>query len=508
MPESEPQERRRWFRRSERGRAISPEDPAPPDETPDESQAAIEEAVEAAEPPISPLENVLWDPLETEPAGPSGPDGEPEASVPQSEADAPRPRRRLRIGRRRRERSEETAETDEPTETDEPVDTEHSEVAGTDGPAEDTEPATTAEPEPEPDPEPEPEPEREPPGPSPAIAEYELGIATFETVLWTPADGEPTAPSEPDEEPQESIHVPGDEAPRPRRRLRIGGRRRRRSEEATDIEAAEVAESEDGPEDAEAEPEPAPEPEPEPEPQGPPPPAVAGHELVKRYGVGDAEVQALRGVTVSIESGTFTAIMGPSGSGKSTLMHILAGLDVPTEGRVEIAGRALDTLSDRELTLLRRDQVGFVFQSFNLLPVLNVEENLRLPLSIAGVTPDPEWIDTLLDAVGLTDRREHRPSQLSGGQQQRVAVARALVTRPAVVFADEPTGNLDSAAGGEVLDLLRHAVDDFDQTIVLVTHEATAAARADRVLFLEDGRVARDAGRLAADAILDALKRH
>jgi putative ABC transport system ATP-binding protein len=481
MPESEPQERRRWFRRSERGRAISPDDPAPPDETLDEPQAAMEEAVETAEPPIEPLENVLWDPLEIEPAGPSGPDEEPEASVPESVADAPRPRGRLRIGRRRRERSEETAETEEP------VDTEHSEA--------------------EPEPEPEAEPDPEPPGPPPAITEHGLGIAPFETVLWAPPDGEPTTPSEPGEEQDATIPESDDEAPPPRRRLRIGRRRRERSEDTADIE---VAESEDGPEDGEpeAEPEPTPEPEPEPEPPRPPPPAVAGHELVKRYGVGDAEVQALRGVTVSIESGTFTAIMGPSGSGKSTLMHILAGLDDPTEGRVEIAGRALDTLSDRELTLLRRDQVGFVFQSFNLLPVLNVEENLRLPLSIAGVTPDPEWIDTLLDAVGLTDRRKHRPSQLSGGQQQRVAVARALVTRPAVVFADEPTGNLDSAAGGEVLDLLRRAVDDFDQTIVLVTHEATAAARADRVLFLEDGRVARDAGRLAADAILDALKRH
>jgi putative ABC transport system ATP-binding protein len=468
MPESEPEERRRWFRRAERGRAISPDDPAPPEETLGEPQDAMERAMETAEPPIAPIENVLWDPVDSEPAGPSEPDEEPEAGVPESDADAPRPRRGLRIGRRRRKPSPETAETEEP------LDTEHDEISGADGP------------------------ETEPPGPPPAINAYELGIATFETVLWAPPDREPTAPSDPDQAPEAVVPEPDDDSPQPHRRLRIRRRRRERSAQPADTEEAEPASAADA--------EPAL--EPEPEPSGPPPPAVAGHELVKRYGVGDAEVQALRGVTVSIESGTFTAIMGPSGSGKSTLMHILAGLDDPTEGRVEIAGRALDTLSDRELTLLRRDQVGFVFQSFNLLPVLNVEENLRLPLSIAGVTPDPEWIDTLLDAVGLTDRRKHRPSQLSGGQQQRVAVARALVTRPAVVFADEPTGNLDSAAGGEVLDLLRRAVDDFDQTIVLVTHEATAAARADRVLFLEDGRVARDAGRLAADAILDALKRH
>jgi putative ABC transport system ATP-binding protein len=347
----------------------------------------------------------------------------------------------------------------------------------------------------------------EDPSPPDAAPDDESTAAAVEAESWTHVEG--TLP-----DPSHSQSA--EDGPRRLRRLRIGRRRSGRAEVAEDAETVEATEPADPTEpeppaepkpEPEPEPKPEPEPEPEPEPPGPPPPAVAGHDLVKRFGVGDAEVQALRGVNVSIESGTFTAIMGPSGSGKSTLMHILAGLDDPTEGRVEIAGRALDSLSDRELTLLRRDQVGFVFQSFNLLPVLNVDENLRLPLSIAGVTPEPEWIDTLLAAVDLADRRKHRPSQLSGGQQQRVAVARALVTRPAVVFADEPTGNLDSAASEEVLDLLRRAVDDFGQTIVLVTHEATAAARADRILFLEDGRVARDAGRLKADAILDALKR-
>ena len=205
---------------------------------------------------------------------------------------------------------------------------------------------------------------------------------------------------------------------------------------------------------------------------------VRGHELTKRYGEGDAAVDALRGVDVAFEPGTFTAIMGPSGSGKSTLMHILAGLDRPTSGWSEIDGTRLDSLSDHALTLLRRRRVGFIFQSYNLLPVLDAEENIVLPLRIGGREPDREWLDTLVDAIGLRDRLTHRPSEMSGGQQQRVAVARALVTRPAVIFADEPTGNLDSASSREVLALLRRAVDEFGQTIVMVTHDA--ARRRDR----------------------------
>ena len=233
---------------------------------------------------------------------------------------------------------------------------------------------------------------------------------------------------------------------------------------------------------------------------------VRGHELTKRYGEGDAAVDALRGVGVAFETGTFTAIMGPSGSGKSTLMHILAGLDRPTDGWCEIDGTRLDTLSDHALTLLRRRRVGFIFQSYNLLPVLDAEENIVLPLRIGGRDPDRTWLDTLIDAVGLRDRLTHRPAEMSGGQQQRVAVARALITRPAVVFADEPTGNLDSTSGEEVLALLRRAVDDFGQTIVMVTHDAGAAAVADRLLFLADGRVVDDRGAMGVDAILDHLK--
>jgi putative ABC transport system ATP-binding protein len=228
--------------------------------------------------------------------------------------------------------------------------------------------------------------------------------------------------------------------------------------------------------------------------------------LTKRYGEGDAAVDALRGVDVSFSAGTFTAIMGPSGSGKSTLMHILAGLDQPTSGSVEIAGTRLDALNDQDLTLLRRSQVGFIFQSYNLLPVLTAEENVLLPVRIAGERADPEWLETLIAATGLGDRRSHRPSELSGGQQQRVAVARALITRPEVIFADEPTGNLDSASGRDVLDLLRRAVDEFGQTIVMVTHDATAAAVADRVLFLADGRVVDEHTGLSVEEILDHLK--
>jgi putative ABC transport system ATP-binding protein len=233
---------------------------------------------------------------------------------------------------------------------------------------------------------------------------------------------------------------------------------------------------------------------------------VRGHALTKRYGEGVAAVDALRGVDVDFAPGTFTAIMGPSGSGKSTLMHILAGLDRATDGWVEIDGTRLDQLSDRDLTLLRRRRVGFIFQSYNLLPVLNAEENIVLPMRIGGHDPDRAWLDTLIDAVDLRDRIMHRPAEMSGGQQQRVAVARALVTRPAVIFADEPTGNLDSSSSREVLALLRRAVDEFGQTIVMVTHDAGAAATADRQLFLADGRIVDDRDGLSVEEILDDLK--
>ena len=233
---------------------------------------------------------------------------------------------------------------------------------------------------------------------------------------------------------------------------------------------------------------------------------VVGRALTKRYGDGDVAVDALRGVDVAFAPGSFTAIMGPSGSGKSTLMHILAGLDQPTSGSVEIAGTELAALGDHDLTLLRRSQIGFIFQSYNLLPVLTAEENVLLPLRIAGERADPAWLEALIETVGLGDRRTHRPSELSGGQQQRVAVARALITRPAVVFADEPTGNLDSESGRDVLDLLRRAVDEFGQTIVMVTHDAAAAATADRVIFLADGSVVDEHAGLSVDDILDRLK--
>jgi putative ABC transport system ATP-binding protein len=229
---------------------------------------------------------------------------------------------------------------------------------------------------------------------------------------------------------------------------------------------------------------------------------VSAHEVTRRYGEGDAAVDALRGVTLDIAPGQFAAVMGPSGSGKSTLMHILAGLDKPTAGTVEIAGTDLTNLSDKKLTLLRRHQVGFVFQFFNLLPALTAEENIRLPLQIAGNKPDKDWFSTVVERTGLADRLDHRPAQLSGGQQQRVAIARALISRPAVIFADEPTGNLDSATSGEILTLLREAVDAYDQTTVMVTHDAGAAASADRVLFLADGLIVRDeAGQSAGDII-------
>jgi putative ABC transport system ATP-binding protein len=219
---------------------------------------------------------------------------------------------------------------------------------------------------------------------------------------------------------------------------------------------------------------------------------VEAHELVRVYGDGDATVHALRGVSLAVERGKLTAVMGPSGSGKSTLMHLLAALDEPTEGYVAIAGTRLDDLNDTQLTKLRRTHIGFIFQFFNLLPMLTAEENIVLPLTLAGEKPEVAFFDDLLGKVGLQDRRRHRPSQLSGGQQQRVAIARALVSRPSVVFADEPTGNLDSKTGGEILDLLRGSVQDYGQTLVMVTHDARAAATADRILFIADGVIVKE----------------
>jgi putative ABC transport system ATP-binding protein len=242
-------------------------------------------------------------------------------------------------------------------------------------------------------------------------------------------------------------------------------------------------------------------------PTAPPTTAVvAARGITRRYGVGDTAVDALRGVDLDLEPGRFIAIMGPSGSGKSTMMHILAGLDSPTAGQVWIAGKEITRLGDRELTVLRRDKVGFVFQFFNLLPMLTARENIELPLSIAGRKVEREWMDTLVGEVGLADRLSHRPSELSGGQQQRVAIARALVTKPAVIFADEPTGNLDSKTGGEILELLHRSVKQLQQTIVMVTHDPRAAAIADQVLFLEDGLIVQRAGHMTADEILDVMK--
>ena len=235
-------------------------------------------------------------------------------------------------------------------------------------------------------------------------------------------------------------------------------------------------------------------------------PIVEARELRRRYGQGEAAVDALAGVTVAFPAGRFAAIMGPSGSGKSTLMHILAGLDPPTSGEVAVGGVQLTGLGDAELTRLRRDRIGFIFQTFNLLPVLDAEENILLPLSIAGRKPDREWFDRLIDTVGIRDRLGHRPAEMSGGQQQRVAVARALISRPAVVFADEPSGNLDSKASNDVLELLRHAVDDFSQTVVMVTHDAHAASFADRLLVLADGRIMHDGGAVTGEQALDLMK--
>ncbi|MFN8148631.1 MAG: ABC transporter ATP-binding protein [Candidatus Nanopelagicales bacterium] len=235
-------------------------------------------------------------------------------------------------------------------------------------------------------------------------------------------------------------------------------------------------------------------------------PAARAASLTKVYGSGDTRVTALDAVDVEIETGRFTAIMGPSGSGKSTLMHCLAGLDALTSGEVWIGDVALSGLSDKKLTVLRRDAVGFVFQAFNLVPTLTALENITLPLDIAGRKPDKEWLDTVIDTVGLRDRLTHRPSELSGGQQQRVACARALASRPTIVFADEPTGNLDSRSGAEVLGFLRRSVDEFGQTIVMVTHDPGAASYADRVLFLADGRIVDEMQQPTADKVLERMK--
>jgi len=233
---------------------------------------------------------------------------------------------------------------------------------------------------------------------------------------------------------------------------------------------------------------------------------VEAENVTRRYGSGETAVDALRGVSLTVATGELVAVMGPSGSGKSTLMHILAGLDKPTGGDVAIAGTQIAKLSDTELTKLRRRQIGFVFQFFNLLPMLTAEENVVLPLSIAGEKPDAEWLADLLAKTGLKDRKSHRPSELSGGQQQRVAIARALISKPAIVFADEPTGNLDSKTSGEILDLMRDSVDSYGQTTVMVTHDSRAAAIADRVLFLADGSIVEDRRDITAAEVLAVMQ--
>ena len=243
----------------------------------------------------------------------------------------------------------------------------------------------------------------------------------------------------------------------------------------------------------------------------PPPPsaltAAAGAiDARKTYGVGDAAVHALDGVSLSFEPGRFTAIMGPSGSGKSTLLHCLAGLDSLSEGAVYIGDTYLASLNDKDITELRRKAVGFVFQAYNLIPTLTARENITLPLMLGGEKGDEAWIDHVIDTVGLRDRLSHRPSELSGGQQQRVAVARALASRPTIIFADEPTGNLDSNSGAEILTFMRNAVDEFGQTIVMVTHDPYAASYADRAVFLADGKVVYDMAELTADSIIDRMK--
>ncbi|HEY7633618.1 MAG TPA: ABC transporter ATP-binding protein [Thermoleophilaceae bacterium] len=228
--------------------------------------------------------------------------------------------------------------------------------------------------------------------------------------------------------------------------------------------------------------------------------------MSRRFGEGDAAVDALRDVDVSMERGKLTAVMGPSGSGKSTLMHILAGLDRPTSGTVQLDGTDITKLDDDKLTKLRRDHIGFVFQFFNLLPMLDARENMELPLAIAGEHPEQAWFDQVVEQTRLGDRLTHRPSELSGGQQQRVAIARALLSKPSVLFADEPTGNLDSSASGEILELIRRSVDETGQTVVMVTHDPHAAAIADRILFLEDGRLVREMVGVGADEIIAAMK--
>jgi putative ABC transport system ATP-binding protein len=240
-----------------------------------------------------------------------------------------------------------------------------------------------------------------------------------------------------------------------------------------------------------------------------PPSSIAAGtvDAMKVYGKGESEVRALNGVTVQFRKGEYTAIMGPSGSGKSTLMHCVAGLDSLTSGQVYIGDTFLDTLSERQLTQLRRDSVGFIFQAFNLVPTLSALENIVLPMSLAGRKPDQAWLDNVVDTVGLRNRLSHRPSELSGGQQQRVAVARALASRPDIIFADEPTGNLDSRTGAEILDFMRRAVRELGQTIVMVTHDPVAASYADRALFLADGVIVDEMDKPTADRVLDQIKR-
>ena len=235
-------------------------------------------------------------------------------------------------------------------------------------------------------------------------------------------------------------------------------------------------------------------------------PVVSATNLTRRYGEGDTAVDALRGISLDVPKGQLTAVMGPSGSGKSTLMHILAGLDKPTSGEVKIDGTAISKLNDSDLTKLRRRHIGFIFQFFNLLPMLTAEENVLLPLSIAGEKPEKKWVDELLGRMGLADRRTHRPSELSGGQQQRVAIGRALVSRPTIVFADEPTGNLDSTTSSEILELLRSSVDTYGQTTVMVTHDARAAAIADRIFFLDDGLIVKELGRSDPHEVISVLE--
>jgi len=232
---------------------------------------------------------------------------------------------------------------------------------------------------------------------------------------------------------------------------------------------------------------------------------VSAHEVARRYGTGETAVDALRGVSLDIEERKLTAVMGPSGSGKSTLMHILAGLDRPSAGTVTLDGTEITTLGDTDLTKLRRRAIGFVFQFFNLLPMLSAEENILLPLSIAGEKPDEAWVDELVGKVGLTHRRKHRPAELSGGEQQRVAIARALVSRPTVMFADEPTGNLDSRTSAEILELLRDSVDSYGQTTVMVTHDSRAAAIADKILFLADGLIVKELGQSDSETVLATI---